>query len=179
MSRIARKPLEIPSGIEIKQSHGLINVKGQKGGFDFPIDDQLKISIDGNNLMVSAVKKNPLPKVKAMVGTIRKLLENAVIGLSKGFEKKLILKGVGYRAKMQGKVLELNLGYSHPVKYSVPEGIAIESPSNTEVLVKGADKQKVGQVAAEIRELRPPENYKGKGVCYADERVLIKETKKK
>jgi len=179
MSRIARKPLHIPSGVTVKQTGNVLHIKGQKGALDFAVSDDLAITLTEHELNVAAKKPKPLANVRAMVGTTRVLLENAVNGLHTGFERKLILKGVGYRAKAQGKVLELSLGFSHPVKYNAPEGITIETPSNTEVVIKGTDKQVVGQTAAEIRRFRPPESYKGKGVRYDNEDVVIKETKKK
>ena len=177
MSRIARKPLEIPAGVEFKQNEKLVTVKGPKGELSYNIHDAVIVEVEGNVVNVAPNKGHDL--ARSMLGTTRVLLGNMVTGVSQGFEKKLQLVGVGYRAKVQGKALELNLGYSHPVSYPIPEGITIETPSNTDVIVKGADKQRVGQVSAEIRELRPPESYKGKGVRYADERIVLKETKKK
>jgi large subunit ribosomal protein L6 len=177
MSRIARKPLKIPAGVEFKQNEKLVTVKGPKGELSYNTHEAVIVTFEGDVVNVKAQENHDL--AKPMVGTTRVLLENMVTGVSQGFEKKLQLVGVGYRAKVQGKALDLNLGFSHPVRYPIPDGITIETPSNTDVIVKGADKQKVGQVSAEIRELRPPESYKGKGVRYADERIVLKETKKK
>ncbi len=178
MSRIARKPLNVPSGVEFKQQGNLITIKGPKGQFEYTVHKLVAVAVDGNVVLV-APKENHEKEAKAMVGTTRVLLENFVHGVHQGFEKKLELRGVGYRAKVQGKTLEMTLGHSHPIKYPIPEGITIESPSNTEVVVKGACKQQVGQIAAEIRSKRPPEPYKGKGVRYANEHISLKETKKK
>ncbi len=177
MSRIAKAPVAIPTGVDIKVSEGHISVKGKQGELSLDVhrfveikqeDGQLKFSPKGND-------KNAM----AMTGTFRSLVNNMVTGVTSGFEKKLILQGVGYRAKASGNSINMNLGYSHPVDYSLPEGIKAETPSQTEIVIKGADKQRVGQVAAEIRSYRPPEPYKGKGVRYADEHVRRKEAKKK
>jgi large subunit ribosomal protein L6 len=176
MSRIAKKPIELPSGVEVSISNQTVSVKGPKGASQVDLHDAVSITQDGNVL-------NLAPKSDeagmAMTGTMRSLVANVVTGVSQGFEKKLELIGVGYRAQAQGNVLNLTLGFSHPVNYKVPEGITIETPSQTEIVVKGIDKQKVGQVSAEIRSYRPPEPYKGKGVRYADEYVIRKEAKKK
>ena len=175
MSRIANKPVEIPSGSEININGQTVNVKGPKGNSSLNLHDTVSIAQDGNHLSFTAADD----KAIAMAGTMRSLVNNMVIGVNQGFEKKLQLIGVGYRAQAQGNTLNLTLGFSHPVNYAVPEGITIETPSQTEILVKGIDKQKVGQVSAEIRAYRPPEPYKGKGVRYADEYVIRKEAKKK
>lgn len=174
MSRIARKPLEIPSGVEIKLNGAEVLIKGKKGEFKYTLDKNVLLDIQGNVVNVKPAKHR-----HAMVGTTRKLLGNYVKGVHEGFERKLVLVGVGYRAKVQGNQLELSLGYSNPVQYPIPKGISIEVPSNTEITIKGSDIQSVGEIAAKIRAVRPPEPYKGKGVRYADEVVNIKETKKK
>lgn len=175
MSRIANKPIDIPSGTEVSISGQTVNVKGPKGNSSYDIHNAVEIVQDGNQLKVSARENDAV----AMAGTMRSLVNNMVTGVTQGFEKKLELVGVGYRAQAQGNTLNLTLGFSHPVNYPVPEGITIETPSQTEILVKGIDKQKVGQVSAEIRAYRPPEPYKGKGVRYSDEHVVRKEAKKK
>jgi len=175
MSRIAKKPITVPSGIEVKISGRSVNVKGPKGNLNIDLHETVSIAQDGDVLNVTPASD----AAWAMAGTMRSLVGNMVTGVSEGFEKKLELIGVGYRAKAQGNSLNLQLGFSHPVDYTVPEGITVETPSQTEILVRGADKQKVGQVSAEIRAYRPPEPYKGKGVRYADEYVIRKEAKKK
>jgi len=177
MSRIARKPLEIPTGVEFSQNNKSVKIKGPKGSFDYTIHDSVEVAIENKLVSVTAVKEHPMSA--AMVGTTRILLENMVIGCSKGFEKTLRLVGVGYKAKAQGKILDLTLGFSHPVNFEIPDGISIETPTNVDIIIKGIDKQKVGQVAANIRKFREPEPYKGKGVRYTDEVIVIKETKKK
>ena len=175
MSRIAKKPIAVPAGIEVKISGRSVNVKGPLGNLNIDLHNTVSIAQDGEILNLSP----ETPAAMAMTGTMRSLVSNMVAGVSTGFEKKLELVGVGYRAKAEGKTLNLQLGFSHPVNYAVPEGITVETPSQTEILVKGADKQKVGQVSAEIRAYRPPEPYKGKGVRYSDEHVIRKEAKKK
>jgi large subunit ribosomal protein L6 len=177
MSRVASNPVSLPKGVEINQAAAQLTVKGPKGELSMPVHTEVQISIDEGAASVAARSGSRL--AKAMAGTTRALISNMVHGVSDGFEKKLELVGVGYRAQAQGKSLNLTLGFSHPVSYPVPEGISIETPSQTEIVVKGIDKQQVGQVAAEIRRYRPPEPYKGKGVRYSDERVVIKEAKKK
>jgi large subunit ribosomal protein L6 len=152
-------------------------VKGRKGNLILDLHELVGVSQEGEELKVAA--KNQTRQAGALAGTFRSLINNMVVGVSEGFQKKLELQGVGYRAKAQGKSLNLTLGYSHPIDYSLPEGVTAETPSQTEIVITGADKQLVGQVAAEIREFRPPEPYKGKGVRYADERVYRKEAKKK
>ena len=176
MSRVL-KPVTLPSGVSINVSGQSLEVKGSKGLLSHDVHADVEI-IQEDGAVRFAPRINS-QSVRALVGTTRALLGNMVKGVSDGFERKLELIGVGYRAQAQGKVLNLTLGFSHPVEYGVPEGIAIETPSQTEILVKGIDKQKVGQVAAEIRAYRPPEPYKGKGVRYSDERVVRKEAKKK
>lgn len=177
MSRVAKKPVSIPSGTQVTVNGQEVKVKGAKGELSFTMHKHVTVAQEGSELKVSAV--NDKQESIALAGTTRAILANMVTGVSSGFERKLELRGVGYRAQAQGKTLNLTLGFSHPVNYAVPEGITVETPSQTEVIVKGADKQRVGQVAAEIRAYRPPEPYKGKGVRYSDERVIIKEAKKK
>ncbi len=178
MSRIAKMPVELPSGVEAKFDGQSINIKGAKGVMDLVIHPSVKIVEEGNTLVFSAANAAN-NSAWAMVGTMRSLVNNIVKGVSEGFEKKLELVGVGYRAKASGNTLNLTLGFSHPVNYELPEGVTAETPSQTEIIVRGTDKQKVGQVAAEIRAYRPPEPYKGKGVKYADEHIIRKEAKKK
>jgi large subunit ribosomal protein L6 len=177
MSRVAKMPVQLPKGVEFKLDGGRAVLKGPKGELSLEVDPSIEVVQEGAELQVRTPGTDK-PK-GAMAGTVRALLANMAKGVSEGFEKKLELVGVGYRAQAQGKVLNLTLGFSHPVAYQVPEGITIETPSQTEVLVKGIDRQKVGQVAADIRRYRPPEPYKGKGVRYSDERVVLKEAKKK
>lgn len=174
MSRIARNPVSIPQGVEVTLGGDTITVKGPKGTLEVPQHPAVAVSVEETQ-----VRFEPRTASSAMAGTLRALVANAVTGVSQGFEKRLELVGVGYRAQVQGKVLNLTLGFSHPVDYPIPDGIQIETPSQTEVVVRGIDKQKVGQTAAEIRAFRPPEPYKGKGVRYADEQIIRKEAKKK
>lgn len=176
MSRIAKSPVEIPSGVKVDVNEGHVKIKGPKGELERTLHPSVAVSLDDNVLSFSMKKESDSP---AMAGTMRSLVSNMVVGVSQGFEKKLTLVGVGYRAQIKGKVLDLTLGFSHPVEHAIPEDIKIETPSQTEVVVSGPDKQKVGQVAAEIRAYRPPEPYKGKGVRYSDERISLKEAKKK
>ena len=175
MSRVANNPLTLPSGVEVKQDGSDLTVKGGKGTLALSLVDGIQVSQDDNVLTIAYDSD----KFKAMAGTTRALLNNMVIGVSAGWEKKLVLNGVGYRAKASGKSINLTLGLSHPVDYKLPEGVTAETPTQTEVVVKGFDKQAVGQAAAEIRSFRPPEPYKGKGIRYADEHVRRKEAKKK
>jgi large subunit ribosomal protein L6 len=177
MSRIANKPVELPAGVEISVAGQMVTVKGPRGSLDHQLHDTVEMRQEDKTLKFTA--RSDSKDAEALAGTTRSVVECMVTGVSAGFEKKLELVGVGYRAQMQGKVLNLTLGFSHPVNHEVPEGITIETPSPTEVVVKGSDKQKVGQVAAEIRGHRPPEPYKGKGVKYADEHIVRKEAKKK
>lgn len=177
MSRIAKAAVAVPAGVEVTCEGQQIRVKGVEGHLALDLHSSVQVYLDEGELRVQ-------PKVAdkaswAMAGTMRALVNNLVTGASQGFRKKLQLVGVGYRAQSKGKVLNLNLGFSHPVNYPVPEGITIETPSQTEIVVSGCDKQQVGQVAAEIRRFRPPEPYKGKGVRYADEQIIRKEAKKK
>ena len=174
MSRIAKTPIELPSGVELKVKGSEVKVKGPKGNLELRLHANVSVEKDEENFVVKPASNSDMP----MAGTFRSLVNNMVIGVSNGFEKKLKLVGVGYRAQIQGNKLTLALGFSHPVEYVAPEGITIEAPSQTEIFIKGCDKQKVGQVASEIRAFRPPEPYKGKGVRYSDERVVRKEAKK-
>lgn len=175
MSRVAKQPITIPSGVDIKLDGQNLTAKGAKGEMHMVVNPLVILEQNDTVLNVRPIKERDM----AMAGTMRALVNNLVAGVSQGFEKKLLLVGVGYRAQAKGKTLNLSLGFSHPVEYAVPEGITIETPSQTEIIVKGFDKQKVGQVSAEIRAFRPPEPYKGKGVKYADERIIRKEAKKK
>jgi large subunit ribosomal protein L6 len=177
MSRIAKEPVELPQGVEFSMSGTTVTLKGSKGSLSMDLNSEVELSQDENKLQVRARSGSRFSI--AMSGTTRALLANMVQGVTEGFEKKLELVGVGYRASMQGSKLNLTLGFSHPVNYAIPEGVTVETPSQTEVIIKGNDKQQVGQVAAEIRHFRPPEPYKGKGVRYAGERIAMKEAKKK
>ena len=177
MSRIAKAPIELPKGVDLSQNGNVVTLKGSKGELSLELNSEVELTQEDGRLQLSPRSGSRFST--AITGTMRSILANMAEGVSAGFERKLELVGVGYRAQMQGKNLNLSLGFSHPVVYETPEGITIETPSQTEVVIKGADKQKVGQVAAEIRRFRPPEPYKGKGVRYADERVVLKEAKKK
>ena len=177
MSRVARKPVPLPKGVEMTQTAGTVKGKGPKRELLLSISADVEVSIADSQANVSVRKAEQ--RAWAIAGTTRALLANMVEGVSKGFERKLELVGVGYRAQAQGKKLNLTLGFSHPVAYAVPDGITIDTPTQTEILIKGADKHQVGQVAANIRSYRPPEPYKGKGVRYSTERVVLKEAKKK
>jgi len=177
MSRIANNPVALPSGVEIKIDGQRISVKGGKGTLEMDVHSDVEVKQDDNVLTFAA--KGGSKQAKALSGTMRALVSNMVVGVSNGFERRLQLQGVGYRAQAQGKKLNLQLGFSHPVEYNLPEGISAETPSQTEIVISGMDNQLVGQVSAEIRAFRPPEPYKGKGVRYADERVRRKEAKKK
>ncbi len=175
MSRVASNPVQLPSGVEVKLDGRDLSVKGSKGTLALSLVDGIQVNQDDNALIFDFDND----KFKAMAGTTRALVNNMVKGVSEGWEKKLVLNGVGYRAKASGKSVSLTLGLSHPVDYQLPEGVTAETPSQTEIVVKGIDKQAVGQAAAEIRSFRPPEPYKGKGGRYADEYVRRKEAKKK
>jgi large subunit ribosomal protein L6 len=177
MSRIGRQPVPVPSGVEVTVGAAELSVKGPLGTLRQPLSRNVAVKREGANVLLEAVGESI--QADAMSGTLRALLANMVQGVTKGFERKLTLVGVGYRAQAQGDKLNLTLGFSHPVVHHMPKGVKVETPTQTEILVKGIDKQQVGQVAAEIRRYRPPEPYKGKGVRYADEVVVIKETKKK
>jgi len=177
MSRVAKNPVALPKGVEVTLAGGNVTVKGPLGSLTLNRNPAVEVVVEGEQLMVKPVAG--AENANALSGTTRALLANLVNGVSKGFEKKLTLVGVGYRAAAQGDTLNLSLGFSHPVAHKMPAGVKVETPSQTEVLIKGIDKQQVGQVAAEIRAYRKPEPYKGKGVRYADEVVILKETKKK
>lgn len=177
MSRVAKNPIAVPAGVEVKLDTVSVTVKGPLGALVRPMTDLVSVTLDNNAIQVSA--NGDSREARAMSGTTRALLANMVQGVSKGFERKLNLVGVGYRAQAQGNKLNLTLGFSHPVEHVMPEGVKVETPTQTEILIKGVDKQMVGQVAADVRAYRKPEPYKGKGVRYADEVVVIKETKKK
>jgi len=177
MSRVAKAPVAIPAGVEVKLADDKITIKGKQGQLELDVHASVAISQEENVLKFAP--KTADKQSNALAGTFRALVNNMVTGVSVGFEKKLVLQGVGYRAKAAGNTLNLSLGFSHPVDYTLPEGVTAETPTQTEVVIKGIDKQQVGQVAAEIRGYRPPEPYKGKGVRYADENVRRKEAKKK
>ena len=177
MSRIAKEPVELPKGVEFSLSGTTVTLKGSKGSLSMDLNSEVELVQGDDNLTVKTRSGSRF--AGAVSGTTRALLANMVQGVTEGFEKKLELVGVGYRAQARGNKLNLTLGFSHPVEYQVPEGVSVETPSQTEVVIKGIDKQKVGQVAAEIRHFRPPEPYKGKGVRYAGERIVMKEAKKK
>lgn len=177
MSRVAKRPVDVDKGIEVGLVGNALTIKGPKGSLSLECHSEVEVVNDDSGLAVSPRSGSRL--ARAMAGTTRSLISNMVVGVSAGFERKLQLVGVGYRAKAQGQKVNLTLGFSHPVAYEVPEGVTIETPTQTEILIKGIDKQKVGQVAAEIRDFRPPEPYKGKGVRYSDERIVLKEAKKK
>ncbi len=175
MSRVAKKPIPVPAGVDVQMAGSRLTVKGSKGALELDLPAGIGLTVEDGTATVTVGDGATF----AMAGTMRSLVNNMVVGVTDGFERKLELVGVGYRAQAQGKTLNLTLGFSHPVNHPVPEGITIETPTQTEILVKGIDKQKVGQVSAEIRAYRPPEPYKGKGVRYSGERVLRKEAKKK
>ena len=177
MSRIGKQPVSIPAGVEVTVGDGEIAVKGPLGTLKQAVPGEVRVKRDGNTVTLETVEDSI--RAGAMSGTVRALLANMVLGVSKGFERKLTLVGVGYRAQAQGDKLNLSLGFSHPVVHHMPKGVKVETPTQTEILIKGMDKQQVGQVAAEVRAYRPPEPYKGKGVRYADEVIVLKETKKK
>ncbi len=177
MSRVANSPVELPKGVEVTLNAEAIKVKGAKGTLELAINGDVDVKQDGTVLTFAA--KSNAKQSRAMAGTTRALVNNMVVGVSTGFQKKLQLQGVGYRAKASGSTLNLSLGFSHPVDYALPDGVKADTPSQTEVVLTSADKQLLGQVAAEIRAFRPPEPYKGKGVRYSDEHVHRKEAKKK
>ncbi len=177
MSRVAKKPIAIPSGVEVNVDGRTVAVKGPKGAIKFNVHKHVRVVQDNGELILDS-----MPEAEAgtmMAGTMRTLLGNVIAGVSRGFERRLELVGVGYRAQVRGRTLNLALGLSHPIDYAIPEDVSIETPSQTEVVVRGVDKQRVGHVAAQIRAFRPPEPYKGKGVKYAGERIIRKEAKKK
>lgn len=177
MSRVGKSPINVPSGTQVSITGSIVEVKGALGVLSRKISDIVKVSQE--NGILSVLPANDSREARALHGTTRAVIANMVTGVTTGFEKKLTLVGVGYRAQAQGDKLNLSLGFSHPVVHQMPVGIKVETPQQTEVLIKGVDKQLVGQVAADVRGYRPPEPYKGKGVRYADERVVMKETKKK
>ena len=177
MSRIANAPVSLPGGVDVTLDGQLVKVKGSKGELEWNVHELVSVKQEDATIKVSANEASK--HAVALAGTTRALVNNMVTGVSAGFEKKLSIIGVGYRAQAQGQTLNLTLGFSHPVNYAVPAGITVTTPSNTEIVVAGIDKQKVGQFAAEIRSYRPPEPYKGKGVRYTDEYVLRKQAKKK
>ena len=179
MSRIAKLPVNLPQGVNATIAAGAVTVKGAKGALTLPLADGLTVAQTDQTLVVVVAEGTATHERVAAAGATRANLANMVTGVTKGFERKLELVGVGYRAALQGKNLNLTLGFSHPVQFPVPDGISIETPSQTEIVVKGVDRQKVGQVAAVIRGYRPPEPYKGKGVRYAGEKIVMKEGKKK
>ena len=174
MSRVAKKPIALPKGVECSVSADQVSVKGPKGTLSLAKPASVKIDITEGTATIAADNAGSVP----MAGTVRAILSNMVKGVSEGFQRKLELVGVGYRAAMQGKDLSLSLGFSHPVVFQTPEGITIQTPTQTEILISGADKQRVGEVAAKIRAFRPPEPYKGKGVRYSGEKIIMKEAKK-
>lgn len=178
MSRVAKNPVEIPKGVEVNISGNQLNVKGSKGALVMDINSSVAVAKNADN-KITFEPRDGSKHANAMAGTTRALVKNMVTGVSEGFQKKLTLVGVGYRANAQGKTLNLTLGYSHPVNYQLPDGVTAETPSQTEIVLKSASKQLLGQVASEVRGFRPPEPYKGKGVRYADEQVHRKEAKKK
>jgi large subunit ribosomal protein L6 len=177
MSRVAKNPVALPKGVTATVDGGAVTVKGAKGALQLPLRPGLSLVQEGESVRVEVAERNRESLMHA--GSLRAHLANVVRGVSQGYERKLELVGVGYRAQAQGRSLNLTLGFSHPVVYAAPEGITIETPTQTEIVVRGADKQQVGQVAAEIRAYRAPEPYKGKGVRYSGERIELKETKKK
>lgn len=177
MSRVAKNPVAVPSGVEVTLAAHEVSIKGPLGTLKQKLSSDISVVREGDKLLCKAL--NESTQADAMSGTVRALLANMVMGVSKGFERKLSLVGVGYRAQAAGDTLNLTLGFSHPVAYKMPKGVKVETPSQTDIVLKGADKQQVGQVAAEIRAFRSPEPYKGKGVRYVDEVVVLKETKKK
>jgi large subunit ribosomal protein L6 len=177
MSRVAKNPVVVPAGVEVTLAANQISVKGPLGSLKQALNADVKVEREGDQLLCTATSSSK--QSNAMSGTIRALLANMVQGVTKGYERKLTLVGVGYRAQAAGDTLNLTLGYSHPLAHKMPSGVKVETPTQTEIVLKGADKQQVGQVAAEVRAYRAPEPYKGKGVRYSDEVVILKETKKK
>jgi large subunit ribosomal protein L6 len=185
-SRVGRKPVTIPSGVEVKVAGDVLSVKGPKGQLTLPIHANVQVIIEDGHVKISSHAKGAYTRSgsgsklnKSITGTTRAKIFNMVTGVTKGFERKLLLVGVGYRAQAKGKILGLSIGFSHPVDFHVPEGITIETPTQTEIIVKGIDKHLVGHAAAMIRSVRSPEPYKGKGIRYANQKIVLKETKKK
>ena len=177
MSRIGKMPVAVPAGVDVSVAANEISIKGTGGSLSLALNSLVKVTNEAG--VLSFKPANESREANAMSGTMRQLVNNMVVGVTKGFEKKLSLIGVGFKAAAQGAKLNLIVGYSHPVNKEMPEGVTVATPTPTEILIKGADRQRVGQVAAEIRAIRPPEPYKGKGIRYADEKITIKETKKK
>ena len=177
MSRVGKMPVTVPQGVDVVINEAHINVKGTGGNLSIANNALVKVVHTADSL--SFAPANESREANAMSGTLRQLVNNMVVGVTKGFEKKLNLVGVGYKAAAQGNKLNLAVGYSNPVNFDMPSGIKVETPAPTEIIIKGADRQRVGQIAAEIRAVRPPEPYKGKGIRYSDEKIVIKETKKK
>ena len=177
MSRVGKSPVTVPQGVDVTMNNDQISVKGAGGTLSLTPNALVKVALNDGKLTFAPV--NESREANAMSGTMRQLVNNMVVGVSKGFEKKLTLVGVGFRAQASGNKLNLQIGYSHPVNFEMPAGVTVTTPTPTEIIVKGANRQVIGQLAAEIRDARPPEPYKGKGIRYADERVVIKETKKK
>ena len=177
MSRVGKSPVTVPAGVDVTMKADQISVKGAGGTLSLTPNALVKVALDDGKLTFAPV--NESREANAMSGTMRQLVNNMVVGVSKGFEKKLSLIGVGFKASASGSKLNLAVGYSHPVNFEMPAGITVATPTPTEIVLKGADRQRVGQLAAEIRAVRPPEPYKGKGIRYVDEKVVIKETKKK
>jgi len=177
MSRVGKLPVPVPKGVEINVGAASVSVKGPLGTLTQPVTPNVRVKKDGDTIVVETAEDSN--EANAMSGTLRAILANMVTGVTRGFERKLSLVGVGYRAQAQGDKLNLTLGFSHPVVREMPKGVKCETPTQTEIVIKGTDKHLVGQVAASVRAVRPPEPYKGKGVRYADETVIIKETKKK
>lgn len=177
MSRVGKMPVTIPAGVDVSIANGLISVKGSGGALSLAQNALVNVASQDGKLSFAPADESR--EANAMSGTLRQLVNNMVVGVSAGFERKLSLVGVGYKAQASGSKLNLSVGYSHPVNKEMPDGITVATPTPTEVVIKGADRQRVGQIAAEIRAIRPPEPYKGKGIRYANERVVIKETKKK
>jgi large subunit ribosomal protein L6 len=177
MSRVGKMPVSLPSGVDVALKQDQINVKGALGALALAQNALVTITNDAGKL--SFAPANESREANAMSGTMRQLVNNMVVGVTKGFEKKLSLVGVGYKAAAQGTKLNLTVGYSHPVEFDMPAGITVATPTPTEIVIKGSDRQRVGQIAAEVRAVRPPEPYKGKGIRYVDEKITIKETKKK
>jgi large subunit ribosomal protein L6 len=178
MSRVASKPVELPQGVTATVADTSVAVKGAKGNLTLALKPGIKVEQEEKQLLVKVAEAGA-EGINAIAGATRAHLANMILGVSKGYDRKLELVGVGYRAAVQGRMLNLTLGFSHPIAFAIPEGITIETPSQTEILIKGIDRQKVGQVAAEIRGFRPPEPYKGKGVRYSGEQITLKEAKKK
>ena len=177
MSRVAKQPVEIPAGVDVSVDGRSVTIKGKKGSMRHELHPGVDMQREDN--LLSFIARKDVAKANAQAGTARAVINNIIKGVSEGFDRKLALVGVGYRAQAKGNVLNLTLGYSHPIEYQLPQGITVETPTPTEIVVKGADKQMVGQVAAIIRGYRPPEPYKGKGIRYSDEMVVRKEAKKK